>query len=124
MVSREAAFWWWRRGSRADGELAGAAACSPGAGLCPALGFCPEGPWRLARPGRPQAVAQRPQALDEGGAAPDAGRPPPPAAPAPVGSGGVADGGVLAAGPSLGVGEGAELAGPVVADRVDPDDLA
>src|SRR5215469_7743878 len=35
-----------------------------------------------------------------------------------------ADGGVLAAGPALGVGEGAELAGAVVPDRVDPDDLA
>jgi hypothetical protein len=35
-----------------------------------------------------------------------------------------AGGGVLAAGASFGVGERAELAGPVVPDRVDPDDLA
>ena len=38
--------------------------------------------------------------------------------------GDIADGGVLAAGAALGVGERAELAGAVVADRVDPDDLA
>jgi hypothetical protein len=35
-----------------------------------------------------------------------------------------AGGGVLAAGAAFGVGERAELAGPVVPDRVDPDDLA
>jgi len=36
----------------------------------------------------------------------------------------IPDGGVLAAGAALGVGEGAELAGAVVADRADSDDVA
>ena len=42
----------------------------------------------------------------------------------PVGSGGVADGGALAAGEAPGVGAGTEFAGAVVANRVDADDLA
>jgi hypothetical protein len=38
--------------------------------------------------------------------------------------GDVSGGGVLAAGPAFGVGERPEFPGPVVADGVDPDDLA